>query len=409
MTYEDGAVGLTADADGSRVGVFRVTTAEDGTLTLSTYDGKYECNVKTDRLTIENVGAEETFGLFSLYGTLGAEENAYARANVKDNVWSFMTNSNLDDLLGLMLSDKMTTAFRFTEVAEEDLVVPEATFALTPADGDEVEQLDVVKLSFTSPFAVALKDANLISLKTEDGTQVATVEAADNDYELSFINVLAGTYTLEIAEGAFTYSFFDKEIPVKAITATYNVKDGADFAYDFSGEDILCQLEGLDGQEYYLDSDLNSLTVGFKGTVNLAKTISVIDEEGKVVATGHLEAVEDVENEYKFVADTPIVEDALTAGTYTFVFEKGMFGDANYAKYLADPMSVLMSDCHVNDELKLFSVKVDNEKAKIFVGIHDLSNGELLDVKVYDLNGRRVVGKPQKGRVYIVNGKKVTY
>ena len=56
-----------------------------------------------------------------------------------------------------------------------------------------------------------------------------------------------------------------------------------------------------------------------------------------------------------------------------------------------------------------FTVKVDNEKAEIFVGIHDLSNGESSDVKWYDLNGRRVVGKPQKGRVYIVNGKKVTY
>ena len=296
-------------------------------------------------------------------------------------------------------------------MAEEDLIIPEATFALAPADDDEVEQLDVVKLSFTTPFAVLLKDANLISLKNEDGTQEATIEVTGNNYELSFVNVLAGTYTLEIAEGAFAYNFFDKKIPVKAITATYNVKKGADFAYDFDAVDFACQLAVAEGQEYVKDTDLNTLTVGFKGTVkvNSEKTVFVVDEIGAIMTTGHLEAAEDVENEYRFIPDTLIPEGSLKAGTYTFIFEEGLFGDANYAKYLADPMSVLMSDCHVNGRLKPFTVKVDNEKAEIFVGIHDLSNGESSDVKLFDLNGRRVVGKPQKGRVYIVNGKKVTY
>ena len=411
VTYEKGEVDLTTDTNSPTVGAFRVTANVDGTLTLSTFDSQYECDVKLARLTIENISAEETFGLFSLYGTLGAEENAYARANIKDNEWKFNTDSNLDEFLGLMLSEKMTTAFRFTEVAEEDLIIPEATFALAPADDDEVEQLDVVKLSFTTPFAVLLKDANLISLKNENGTQEATIEVTGNNYELSFVNVLAGTYTLEIAEGAFAYNFFDKKIPVKAITATYNVKKGADFAYDFDAVDFACQLAVAEGQEYVKDTDLNTLTVGFKGTVkvNSEKTVFVVDEIGAIMTTGHLEAVEDVENEYRFIPDTLIPEGSLTAGTYTFVFEEGLFGDANYAKYLADPMSVLMSDCHVNGRLKPFTVKVDNEKAEIFVGIHDLSNGESSDVKLFDLNGRRVVGKPQKGRVYIVNGKKVTY
>jgi hypothetical protein len=216
---------------------------------------------------------------------------------------------------------------------------------------------------------------------------------------------------LEIAEGAFAYNFFDKKIPVKAITATYNVKKGADFAYDFDAVDFACQLAVAEGQEYIKDTDLNTLTVGFKGTVtvNPDKTVFVVDEIGAIMTTGHLEAVEDVENEYRFIPDTLIPEGSLKAGTYTFIFEEGLFGDANYAKYLADPMSVLMSDCHVNGRLMPFTVKVDNEKAEIFVGIHDLSNGESSDVKLFDLNGRRVVGTPQKGRVYIVNGKKVTY
>ena len=411
VTYEDGNVGLTSKTESPTVGVFRVTANEDGTLMLSTYDSKYECNVKSDRLTVENISAEETFGLFSLCGTLGGNAKAYSRVSIENGEWLFLNSSVLDKSLGLMLDEDMTTAFRFTEVAEEDLVIPEVTFALAPADDDEVEQLDVVKLSFTTPFAVLLKDANLISLKNENGTQEATIEVAGNNYELSFVNVLAGTYTLEIAEGAFAYNFFDKKIPVKAITATYNVKKGADFAYDFDAVDFACQLAVAEGQEYVKDTDLNTLTVGFKGTVkvNSEKTVFVVDEIGAIMTTGHLDAVEDVENEYRFIPDTLIPEGSLTAGAYTFVFEEGLFGDANYAKYLADPMSVLMSDCHVNGRLMPFTVKVDNEKAEIFVGIHDLSNGESSDVKWYDLNGRRVVGKPQKGRVYIVNGKKVTY
>ncbi len=363
VTYENGAVGLTADADDLMIGVFRVAANEDGTLTLSTYDSKYECYVKSDRLIVENVSAEETFGLFSLYGTLGGNGNAYSRVNFENGVWDFMNSYVLDNRVGLVLDEDMTTAFRFTEVAEEDLVVPEATFALTPADGNDVEQLDVVKLKFTTPFAVALKDANLISLKNEYGAQSAKVKAASNDYELSFINVLAGTYTLEIAEGAFAYSFFDKEIPLKAISATYNVKEGADFTYDFNVGDMACRVDGEEGREYFMDTALNTLTVGFKSkvTVNPEKTVFVVDEMGVIITTGHLEKVEEAENVYKFVPDTPITEGSLEAGTYTFVFEEGMFGDANYAKYLADPMSVLMSDCHVSVELKSLSVKVNNE------------------------------------------------
>ena len=133
VTYEKGEVDLTTDTNSPTVGAFRVIANVDGTLTLSTFDSQYECDVKLARLTIENISAEETFGLFSLYGTLGAEENAYARANIKDNEWKFNTDSNLDEFLGLMLSEKMTTAFRFTEVAEEDLIIPEATFALAPS------------------------------------------------------------------------------------------------------------------------------------------------------------------------------------------------------------------------------------------------------------------------------------
>ena len=412
VTYEKGGVGLTADAENLTVGVFRVNANVDGTLTLSTFDSQYECDVKPVRLSVESASAEETFGLFSLYGTLGAEENAYARANIKDNEWKFNTDSNLDEYLGLMLSEKMTTAFRFTEVAEEDLVIPEATLTCIPGEGS-VEKLEEVILMFDVPFPVTLKDWNLISLRAQDGSEVPIVaqKTSSNACKMTLINVVAGTYTLEIADGAFTYGFFDKEIPVKATSRTFKVLVGADFTYDFNVGDMACQLDGEKEREYFMDTALSTLTVGFKDavTVNPDKTVFVVDEDGVTMVTGHLEPAEDEENVYKLVLDTPIAEGTLTAGTYTFVFEEGMFGDDNYASYLASPYLVLMADCHVSKELKPFSVKVDNEKAQIPVGILELMNGELSNVKWYDLNGRRVVGKPQKGRVYIVNGKKVTY
>ena len=412
VTYEKGEVDLTTDTNSPTVGVFRVTANVDGTLTLSTFDSQYECDVKLARLTIENISAEETFGLFSLYGTLGAEENAYARANIKDNEWKFNTDSNLDEFLGLMLSEKMTTAFRFTEVAEEDLIIPEATLTCIPGEGS-VEKLEEVTLMFDVPFPVTLKDSKLISLKAQDGSEVPIVaqKTSSNACQMTLINVVAGTYTLEVADGAFTYGFFDKEIPVKATSKTFKVLVGADFTCDFNVGDMACQLDGEKEREYFMDTALNTLTVGFKDavTVNPDKTVFVVDEDGVTMVTGHLEPAEDEENVYKLVLDTPIAEGTLPAGTYTFVFEEGMFGDDNYASYLASPYHVLMADCHVSKELKPFSVKVDNEKAQIPVGILELMNGELSNVKWYDLNGRRIVGKPQKGRVYIVNGKKVTY
>ena len=412
VTYEDGKVALTADAENPTVGVFRVTANVDGTLTLSTFDSQYECDVKAARLAIEDASAEETFGLFSLYGTLGAEENAYARANIKDNEWKFNTDSNLDEYLGLMFSDKMTTAFRFTEVAEDDLVVPEVTLAITPADDSRVDDLDEVTFSFAAPMAVALSDISSVSLKAHDGSivPIVSVESTENVHQLSFINVVAGTYTLEVADSAFTYEFFDKVIPVAGVSSTFTVTKGADFTYDFNVGDMACKVDGEEGREFFMDTALNTLTVGFKNavTLNPDKTVFVLDEDSVIMVTGHLEAVEGEENVYKFVPDTPIAEGTLESGTYTFLFEEGMFGDATYAKYLADQLSVLMADCHVSEKLKPFSVKVDNEKAQIPVGILELMNGELSNGKWYDLNGRRVVGKPQKGRVYILNGKKVT-
>ena len=412
VTYEDGKVALTADTENPTVGVFRVTANVDGTLTLSTFDSQYECDVKAARLAIEDASAEETFGLFSLYGTLGGSKDAYSRVSIENDVWEFMNSSVLDKNLGMMLDEDMTTAFRFTEVAEEDLVIPEATLTCIPGEGS-VEKLEEVILMFDVPFPVTLKDWNLISLRAQDGSEVPIVaqKTSSNACKMTLINVVAGTYTLEIADGAFTYGFFDKEIPVKATSRTFKVLVGADFTYDFNVDDMACQLDGEKEREYFMDTALSTLTVGFKDavTVNPDKTVFVVDEDGVTMVTGHLEPAEDEENVYKLVLDTPIAEGTLTAGTYTFVFEEGMFGDDNYASYLASPYLVLMADCHVSKELKPFSVKVDNEKAQIPVGILELMNGELSNVKWYDLNGRRVVGKPQKGRVYIVNGKKVTY
>ncbi len=412
VTYEKGGVGLTADAENLTVGVFRVTANVDGTLTLSTFDSQYECDVKPARLAVEGVSAEETFGLFSLYGTLGGNKDAYSRVSIENGVWEFMNSSVLDKNLGMMLDEDMTTAFRFTEVAEEDLVIPEATLTCIPGEGS-VEKLEEVTLMFDVPFPVTLKDSKLISLKAQDGSEVPIVaqKTSSNACQMTLINVIAGTYTLEVADGAFTYGFFDKEIPVKATSKTFKVLVGADFTYDFNVGDMACQLDGEKEREYFMDTALNTLTVGFKDavTVNPDKTVFVVDEDGVTMVTGHLEPAEDEENVYKLVLDTPIAEGTLTAGTYTFVFEEGMFGDDNYASYLASPYHVLMADCHVSKELKPFSVKVDNEKAQIPVGILELMNDELSNVKWYDLNGRRIVGKPQKGRVYIVNGKKVTF
>lgn len=410
VTYEDGSVDLTANADDATVGVFHVTALEDGSVTVNTFDSKYERSLTLARMTAEDVSAEATFGLFSIYGSLDGSGTAFARASIEDGVWSFMSNSILDKRIGLILDEDMTTAFRLVEVAEEDLVVPQVEIALNPEQG-EVENLDVVKISLTSAAAVALQQDAQVSLKSEAGDvtaplAVVPVEGTANTYEMTFINVVAGTYTLEIGEGAFAFNFFDKVIPVGAISQTFTVTVGADFAYDLATDGMDYYLTAADSLGFVLDSDLNNLAVRFEGKVcvNPDNTVLLVNAEGQEVAKGHFEAVEDENEEgsvFKLQLDSPIVEGTLPTGTYTFVFAAQTFGDENYAKYLAGQQSVLMSDCHVNPAFS-YEAKVDNayvtkiwqQKVASAVG------------KVYDLNGRRV-NTPQKGRVYIVNGRKV--
>ena len=413
VTYENGKVALTADANSPAVGVFRVSAADDGSLTFSTQDGKYQGKVRAARLAIEDVDADKTFGLFSLYGTLGADAEAYARVSMENGAWNFMNSSLLDKLLGLMLDKDITTAFRFTEVAEEDLTVPSVELAVTP-EADEVETLDVVKLNVVSTADVTLQPDAQFALKSEAGDVVAPlsvvpVEGTAAEYELTFVNVLKGTYTLEVPEGTFAFSFFDELMPVAAFAKEFTVTVGAAFADDLSTSGAHYHLSDADSLGYVLDADLNNLTVRFDGTVcvNPDNAVLIVDAEDHEVAKGHLVEVKDemVEGSlFKLELDSPIVEGTLPTGTYNFVFAAQTFGDENYAKYLAGEELVLMADCHVNKEFK-HEVHVDNAYVTKISELQLASDTG----KVYDLNGRRVVGKPQKGRVYIVNGKKVTF
>jgi hypothetical protein len=324
-----------------------------------------------------------------------------------------MNSSLLDKLLGLMLDKDITTAFRFTEVAEEDLTVPSVELAVTP-EADEVETLDVVKLNVVSTADVTLQPDAQFALKSEAGDVVAPlsvvpVEGTAAEYELTFVNVLKGTYTLEVPEGTFAFSFFGELMPVAAFAKEFTVTVGAAFADDLSTAGVHYHLSDADSLGYVLDADLNNLTVRFDGTVcvNPDNAVLIVDAEDHEVAKGHLVEVKDemVEGSlFKLELDSPIVEGTLPTGTYNFVFAAQTFGDENYAKYLAGEELVLMADCHVNKEFK-HEVHVDNAYVMKISELQVASDTG----KVYDLNGRRVVGKPQKGRVYIVNGKKVTF
>jgi hypothetical protein len=119
VTYENDNLFMTTD--NQNVAVFRVMTANDGTLTISPLNSDYECSVTAARLTIESVSAEETFGLFSLYGMLGGNTKAYARVSIENGIWEFINSSVIDKRSGLMMDENMTTAFRFTELTDDEI------------------------------------------------------------------------------------------------------------------------------------------------------------------------------------------------------------------------------------------------------------------------------------------------
>lgn len=394
ISYENGKIGLTNN-ENDAVHLFAKVN-EDGTIVFKTPDNKYltrlaptgsnisdtyeakKNNFTFTKLEVEGKTAQDLFGLWIINAWLrstdeGVDKTAYALVNFQTN--AFATS---DERENRYFDEVLSNAFRLTETLAP---IPAATYTFDPASGTALETLHRVELTFTNIAEVKMVE-NAKALITLVGSnalkyapdQVTAVSGSKNKFLLSFEDVKAGTYTLTIPKGVFTWTYDGREATIQEITATYTVKSGVDFSYDFIFNNAVYYYN-RDLNQYIRDVDMNELVLEtYKkmkwGISNKQVLVQDVDDV-QVYSTGHFVAypgfvdpnVPDA-TAIKLVLDKPIKRGDMPPGVYTYVIAPATFGDENFGKWLADPQSLSKNDCHVNSELRP-NILVDNDKANI--------------------------------------------
>lgn len=420
LKNNNGRLSLTTnDTDGI---VFKATANANGTTVFATIadNAKYLClptdgaafsdvytaaqnNLTLARLKIEGVDNGQTFGRMSI-----SNGGKFAITDV-----SALTVLTPRSTLNYGTTE--TSGFMFFEVNKDEIVMPDASYTLIPANNSTVQTLDKVTVAFTSGSKVSLSDASLIKitdlrLNEFKPKAVKAVEGKENTFEIDFINLEASEYRLTIGKGTFVMNFLGSYAPVQEIVADFVVERNVEFVTDFDTSHSIELTPEISVHDYVKDVDLNNLTIESTAPVAVDESKQIVIENsfGNVKATGHLEVVNSqsptrAQASYamKLVLDNVINWGDLRSDTYSIIIPKATFGDENFGKYLADPTSISMSDCHVNDKITL-KLNVNNDLAtSVKSSILDGNSSEA----VYDLNGRRVdIIVP--GNVYIKNGKK---
>ena len=381
LRYHEGNISMTGNA--SNAAIFKTIANSDGTLSLATLDGKY-LNIQTKdganvsesavklivaRLLVDGIADDNSYGLVCLN-----YNGKYATVNVPS---AFV----MDAQSATSLSGDVTSGFVFTEVDKSEVQMPDASFTLTPVASSSVEALTKVALTFDAKAIISLKDQSLIGLKNLSSSQVYAPKSIDkgqdNTFVMNFLNLPMGVYKLTIGKGAFVIDFLGSETPVQEITAVYTVSKNPEPITDFDQIVDVEWVESVGSDEYISDIELNTFTLSANAPITLnsdanAVTICKLWNQFAPVATGHLEyavnearSVNRAANDsytLKLVLDDEIKAGDLSDDTYVIIIPEGTFGDANYAKYLENPESIALSDCHVNAELK-YTVRVENPKA----------------------------------------------
>ena len=330
------------------------------------------------KLSVAGTTDEETFGLFSLYGSFDGS-NAYALVNMNG---SFATNAGL----GLVnFTSTLTNGFALEVVPDANIPVNDVAYTLNPASGTSTNQLSTVTIAFPNIPAVNLNSKELIKLIKSDNTQTSPASVLPgskaNEYILTFIDVKAGSYTLNIGKGAFSY---DYTLPnsnvisaaVQAITATYTVTEGDDFKYDFINKNSVYYKEAVGADQPVKDTFLNDMTFYCDTTIicpNPQMEVTIVNyNTSAVITTGKFvqkdpKTVDGAKSVIKLELANKIEEGSLPAATYAYIIQAGTFGDKNYGDYLSNASSFLASgkskaDCHVNGYL-YYIVTVDNARA----------------------------------------------
>lgn len=440
VAYKDGAIVLSSSANDAVKFVAVSTT--DGKTTFKTIDdGKYlhvlsvSSNIypstTTDNVTsayssivndltfnklnIETVDAQKTFGLVSMFGGLG--ETATGKEGAAYALIDFSKSSiaTIPDDNTLMFSDTYSSAFKITDVDKEDITI---TLSPTVSVSSDYTTLTVsfANSGVTSVSVNASSDEKPYIVSGTTTKDVTLVDAGNNTFTVSLGNLNNGTYTLVIPKGLLICSKDGIEFTTEEMSESFSISNSKN-DYDASlyfgfGPDTDINL-------YYDDTILNKFYVSASNTIipDPNKTVKIVNYyTGNPVRVGVLITKPDTQNSdtlvLKFIdgvdnygealsTDT-IVSGELKAGTYKFVVEMATFGDINFGRKL-NGESLNNSDCKVNQSFTM-SVNIDTSKTSRIDSVETVNTSEANII--YDLTGRRLQSMEKPG-LYIVNGKKV--
>ena len=233
LDYNGEKVGLTAEA--SKATGFMAMPNDDGSFSLLTGEGQYlsqlseEKNVSNEavsitlaKLLIDGIDPVKTFGLFSIKA-----DGAYAQVDVKEAKFLAAVNE-LNQF-----SSEQTCGFKLEEVDNADIPAPNLTsfVILDPVRGAYLSELKTVTLKFNCFAKVELTDVNKIKLIDNESNEVGevstnAVEGVTNEFLITFGDLpKSPLFTLMIEEGAFTFTFADKNRPIRSFIANFNIVD----------------------------------------------------------------------------------------------------------------------------------------------------------------------------------------
>ena len=406
VSYDHGKIGLTSDVE--EAAHLLATVNEDGTLVFMTPDNKYltqlmpsganvsEAPGKMNNLTFARLSLkddegndlytpEQLFGLWSINGVVatndeGEDITAYTLVNLQSKTFGTDRDKSLR-----YFSEAQTNAFRLTGT---DAPVPDAKYAFNPASGSSLETLYRIEITFTNVNEVTISDdaKSLISLNGSNAVkyspnQIVAVEGSKNKFQFSFEDVRAGSYSLVIPKGTFTWTYDERTVAIPEISASYTVKSGIDFKYDFQTAHTIYYHSSPNLRSYNRDVDLGNFILSMQGNVKLGisnKPVKIMDVyEQFTFKQGRLIPYSDPDypdyTMLKFVLDEPITEGSLEPGKYCFVVDAGTFGDENYAKWLQDPQSISKSECHVNHVINPI-ININNDRVNIQLSPDNLTD-----------------------------------
>jgi hypothetical protein len=366
-------------------------------------------------------------GLITIKGPMG---NLDATGALVDSTYALVKHGDAPAIATdpakntLLFESDFTHAFRFIET-EEPQIKPDVP-PVTPTF--ELSEVNMTTHTMTLTIGVVtsatLSDTTKVKVMqgdvdvTKKITAEKLIEAvADTLFTIHVDGLKAGTYSLFIEKGAFTYE--QENVNESDVTLSFDIP-APSFTknFEFYGWPI------VSGDTPLEDTVLNNIYVYIrKGQVyqdmciDSTKTITLIDgwNDDIMYRDGKLEYYPDFTLPEEYGGADPDLKayivrwnPAIEPGEFDgkpflarVVFPEASFGNEVFGQWL-NGEDVKESDCIVNGRIGM-TFKIDNQAA---TGIKNFSVDNAQEKVIFDLQGRRVAAMSSKG-IYIVNGKKV--